>query len=81
MGLIGKPSSVLLTTSEMTPPQFQEFKEGWIRYEAIKLKRDGISDAVAKRTATEEFALHEKSGFQEINRVTLQNRSIRRSQV
>jgi len=78
MGLIGNPSSVLLTTGEMNPKQFAEFKEGWIRYEAIKLRRDGVSESVAARTAADEFALHEKSGFKDINDVTLRNRRIRR---
>lgn len=79
MGLIGNPSSVLLTTGEMNANQFAEFKKGWIRYEAIKLRRDGISEKVALQTATDEFAFLEKNGFKDVNDVTLRNRAIRRS--
>ncbi len=79
MGLVGNPSSVLLTTGEMSAEQFAEFKKGWIRYEAIKLQRDGISEAIAHRTAEDEFAFMEKTGFEAVNDVTLRNRAIRRS--
>jgi hypothetical protein len=79
MGLVGNPSSVLLTTGEMSSEQFAEFKKGWIRYEAIRLQRDGISKPVAERTAADEFAFMEKSGFKQVNDVTLRNRAIRRS--
>jgi hypothetical protein len=81
MGLIGNPSSVIRTTGEMNAKQFAEFKEGWIRYEVILLRRDGTSESVAKRTAADEFAFMEKAGFKEINATTLRNRAVRRSNV
>lgn len=79
MGQIGRPSSVRLTTDEMTSEQFLEFKAGWIRYESILLRRDGVREDIAQRTAESEFARHARNGFQSINAVTLQNRAIRAS--
>lgn len=81
MGLIGNPSSVLLTTGEMNAKQFAEFEEGWIKYEVIRLRRDGVSKSVAERTAIDEFAFMKEAGFKEVNATTLRNRAVRRSNV
>lgn len=77
MGLIGHPSSVRRLTTEMNPEEFDRFRSGWIRYETIKLVRDGVSEPIAKRTAEDEFFFLQKKGFQEINASRLRNRQIR----
>lgn len=79
MALLGIRSSVLLTTDEMSQDQFLEFRKGWIRYEARKLRRDGIESTLALRTAEEEFEFLRKSGFKESNATVLRNREIRKS--
>ena len=77
MALLGIRSSVLLTTDEMSEAQYNEFRTGWIRYEARKLRRDGIEEGLAKRTAEDEFEFMRKAGFKEVNETVLRNREIR----
>lgn len=77
MALLGIRSAVLLTTDEMSESQFMQFRLGWIRYEARKLRRDGISEFLARRTAEDEFEFLRKKGFKELNDNVLRNREIR----
>lgn len=57
--LIGKPSISSLTTLEMTPEEYSEFRKGWIRATAEELTWDGISLEMAVLTAKNEFKVEE----------------------
>lgn len=77
MALVGLPTVAALTTIEMTPDQFKEFRRHWILAQAERMVWDGgVTTEIALLTAKNDFALEEKkeSPFEARNQAGRQNR-------
>jgi len=62
MALVGLPAVAALTTLEMTPYQYMEFRKHWILANAENLIWEGnVSHQVALITARNDFLLEEKT--------------------
>lgn len=80
MALVGLPTTAALTTLEMTPEQYAEFRSHWILARAEDLIWEGgVTLEIALLTAKNDFALEEKkeSPFEARNQAGRRNRRIR----
>lgn len=62
----------------MTTEEFKEYKEGWIRAKAYRLKQQQVSDVVAEFTAKAEFDLLVKDNFKKVDAFVLKLRQERK---
>jgi hypothetical protein len=68
-----------LTTSEMTPQEFEEYKAAWIRSNARTLQQSQVSAKVAVMTAQSSFELMVKNKFQKRDAFVLKLRADRQN--
>ena len=79
MALVGLPTVAALTTLEMTPTQYKEYRTHWILARAEGMVWDGdVTMEIALVTAKNDFALEEKeeSPFEARNQAVRRNRRI-----
>jgi hypothetical protein len=80
MALVGLPTVAALTTIEMTPEQYKQFRRSWILSRAEDLvRKGGVTKKIAVLTAKNDFALEEQKEepFEAGNQATRRNRRIR----
>tara|TARA_R100000656_G_scaffold104176_3_gene76321 strand:+ start:166 stop:465 length:300 start_codon:yes stop_codon:yes gene_type:complete len=67
-----------LTTEEMLPPEYEEFREAFIKWESAELRWKGVSPELAKMTAEQLFTDEENSEtpFAKRNNAVKCNRTI-----
>lgn len=64
MALVGLPTVAALTTIEMTPEQYKEFRRHWILAQAEDMVWEGgVTTQIAVLTAKNDFALEEEKEF------------------